>query len=125
VKGRQEQMKNQINMKTSNQVQMVGRLGADPLSKEFKTGKRLTRFSLAVPVKYVNKAGEKMNGLHWHRVSAWNGLSDIAWLLLRKGSQVKISGRIKESWFTNSEGKKCCAREITATDIYAISTARV
>ena len=43
-----------------NNVQLVGRLGANPEVKILNNGSKLARFSIAINNTYTNKQGEKV-----------------------------------------------------------------
>jgi single-strand DNA-binding protein len=106
-----------IKMKISNQVQLVGRLGAHPQVKTLENGIKMARFPLAVSETYTNKAGEKVTDVQWHSICAWNGLADIAERILHKGIMVTVSGRLQKRNYTGSEGEKRSNTEVIANEL--------
>lgn len=69
-----------------NKAILIGRLTRDPDSRTLDSGKRCTKFSLA-----VNRIGE---GVDFLNIVAWDKLADTCLKYLKKGSQVAITGHI-------------------------------
>ncbi len=89
-----------------NRVQLIGRLGADPESKQVNGSRTLTKFSLATNESYRNSAGEKVEETQWHNVVAWGKIAEIAEKYLKKGSEVAIEGKlIHRSYESNGDTK--------------------
>ena len=77
-----------------NKVQIIGRLGRDPESRDLRGGGQVVNFSVATDRKWT-KDGERQTETEWHRVTAFGKLADICSDYLKKGSLVYIDGRIK------------------------------
>lgn len=89
-----------------NRVQLIGRLGSDPESKQVNGDRMLTKFSLATNESYRNSAGEKVEETQWHNVIAWGKIAEIAGKYLKKGSEVAIEGKlIHRSYEVNGDKK--------------------
>ena len=89
-----------------NRVQLIGRLGADPETKQVNGDRTLTKFSIATNETFRNAAGEKMEETQWHHVVAWGKIGEIAGKYLKKGSEVAIEGKlIHRVYETNGEKK--------------------
>lgn len=69
---------------------LVGRAGRDPESKTTETGKRLSKFSLAVEVGYDSETKENLT--RWYDVTAWEEMAPVISANVRKGSRVWVSG---------------------------------
>jgi single-strand DNA-binding protein len=100
-----------------NQVQLIGRLGANPEIKNLINGKKLARFSIAVSDAYTNKEGERITTVQWHNVVAWGPLASIVETTLVKGTQVTIDGRLSRRHYINAAGQKIDATEILLTEL--------
>ena len=87
-----------------NSVMLIGHLGGDPEVRETKTGKVISRASLATNSTYKNKSGEKTTDTQWHRLVAWEGAAEYMNKYLRKGSHVAVLGRIEYVSFEASDG---------------------
>ncbi len=98
----------------SNQVQIIGRLGAEPEVKTLENGGKLARFNVAVSEQYTKRNGEKVKDVHWHSVVAWGNLAGIAERILHKGSRVNIDGKLLNRVYVNKEGKRQMSSEIVA-----------
>lgn len=108
-------------MNIKNHVQLIGRLGANPEVKVLESGKKLTRFQLAVNESYTKASGEKINKVQWHSIIAWGHLAGIAERLLQKGTQVTIDGKLVNREFTNKDGAKRQATEIVASELFVVT----
>jgi single-strand DNA-binding protein len=81
-------------MPTLNRVQLIGRLGKDPESRQTSSGKQVTNFSLAVS-QYWKSQGEARESTEWVNVEAWGRLGEVCQEYLKKGSLVYLEGRLK------------------------------
>ena len=86
-----------------NQVQLIGRLGADPEVNEFSTGKK-AHMRIATSETYKNKSGEKVTETQWHNVVAWNGNANYAKAYLTKGTEIMIQGKLVSRSYEDKNG---------------------
>lgn len=100
-----------------NQVQLIGRLGANPEVKVLDNGNKLARFSLAVSETYTTKAGDKVTDVQWYPVVAWGNLATIAEKILQKGTPVTVDGKLFNRSYTTKEGVKRSITEIIANEL--------
>ncbi|MBT8220848.1 MAG: single-stranded DNA-binding protein [Bacteroidia bacterium] len=87
-----------------NKVNLIGNLGRDVEIKETKNGKKLVRFSLATNDSYKDKEGNKIVDTQWHNAIAWGKTAEMMALLLKKGNEVAIEGRLTYGSFQNKDG---------------------
>lgn len=87
-----------------NQVQLIGRLGANPEMKELSTGSQVARMNLATSETYTNKSGEKVTDTQWHNLVAWNGNAKYASSYLTKGSEVMVQGKLVNRSYEDKNG---------------------
>lgn len=73
-----------------NQVQLIGRLGMDPNSKQVNQSVKTT-FTLATNTVYRDSEG---NMTDWHNIIAWGNLAQTMVQYLKKGDKVGVSGRL-------------------------------
>ena len=104
--------------KIKNQVQIIGRLGANPEVKILDNGSKLARFNIAVTETYTSKNGEKVNNVQWHSIVAWGSLANIAERILQKGVQVTIDGKLFNRNYINKSGLKQNSTEIIANELF-------
>ena len=73
-----------------NSVRLIGHLGANPETKEFESGKKVARFTLATNEEYKNAKGEKVKDTVWHNLVMWGKTATIAEKYLEKGAEIAI-----------------------------------
>ena len=91
-------------MPALNRVQLIGNLGKDPESRFTPTGKKVTRFSLAVNHRWKSVEGTK-EATEWFNVEAWEKLGEICQQYLHKGSLVFIEGHLKTDKYEDKGGE--------------------
>lgn len=77
-----------------NQVQLIGQLGDDPVTKQLDGGKQVTNMRLATNHSFTNAQGEKVDHTDWHNIVLWNKTAEVAAKFLKRGSEVAIQGRL-------------------------------
>lgn len=99
-----------------NKVIIVGRLGADPETRQVGNGGTVARLSVATSENWVDKEGQKQERTEWHRIVVWGKLAEICGRHLAKGRQVYIEGRLQtRSW--EDQGVKKYSTEIVANTV--------
>jgi len=110
-------------MKNVNQVTLFGRLGADPVQRETKSGVRVAHFPVATSrrTKVNPEAGgegaEYNTETEWHRVVVWGKEAELCSRYLHKGQPVFIQGMIRSHKFEGKDGVERLAFEIHADDV--------
>jgi single-strand DNA-binding protein len=99
-----------------NSVRLIGNLGMNPEVKEFDSGKKMTRMTLATNESYTNQKGEKITDTCWHNLVLWGKPAEIAARYLEKGSEVAIEGKLTSRSYTSKEGEKKYISEIVVND---------
>ena len=89
-----------------NKVSLIGRLGKDPETITFESGKSLTRFSMATHQKFKQKNGDWNEDIQWHNVNAWGPVGERMNNILSKGKKVIIEGRLIHQTYENKEGER-------------------
>ena len=102
-----------------NNVQLMGRLTADP---EIFTGEGYTvcRFTLAVPRDYKNKGGEY--DTDFFHIVAWDKLGDFIGKHFQKGNLVTLDGKLRTRGYTDKNGNNRVATEVAVEHIYFTSS---
>jgi len=94
-------------MRTKNRFELRGFVGAAPEVKNLENGKKVASLSIVTNETYTSKkSGEKTKETDWHKVTLWNGLSEIAEKYVKKGALVYVEGRIKPRSYENKKGEK-------------------
>ena len=78
-----------------NQINILGRLGNDPTTRDTRTETTVTHFDVAVDESYKNKAGTKVEKATWFHCEAWNGRGKAIEKYLGKGNRILVNGRME------------------------------
>ena len=103
-----------------NKVIILGRLGADPETKNISSGSTVTSFSLATSESWKDKEGQKQERTEWHRVVVWGKLAEICGKYLAKGRQAFVEGRLQTRSWEDQQGNKRYTTEIVANNVQFI-----
>ena len=94
-----------------NTVSIIGNVSADAELAYTKSGKFVSKFTVAVADRF-NK-----ENTFWFDVVAWGKTAELCGEYLKKGNKVGITGRLTTRTYENKEGKKVKVTEIVAEDI--------
>ena len=103
-----------------NQCNFTGRLGQDPDVRSTPTGVMVANFDIAVGGR--KKQGDQwVETTEWVPVVVWGKVAEIVEKYIRKGSQVRISGRFQtRSW--EQDGQKRYKSEIVANEMQMLGS---
>ena len=101
----------------SNSVNLIGRLGMDPKSFEFDSGKMKTTFSLATSDYYKDQKGERVQETQWHNIVAWGKTAKVASDFLAKGKEIALEGKLTNRSYEDKDGNKKYITEVVANQI--------
>ena len=101
----------------SNSVNLIGRLGMDPKSFEFESGKMKTTFSLATSDYYKDQKGERVQETQWHNIVAWGKTAKVAADYLNKGKEIALEGKLTNRSYEDKDGNKKYITEVVANQI--------
>ena len=73
-------------MESKNHVQLIGRLGGEPVVRDTKNGK-FARFSIAIN-EQINENGQIKTSTQWHYVVAWRKLAEKVESMCHKGNEI-------------------------------------
>uniref|UniRef100_A0A1Y1L0X3 Single-stranded DNA-binding protein n=1 Tax=Photinus pyralis TaxID=7054 RepID=A0A1Y1L0X3_PHOPY len=103
--------------KTINNVQLLGRVGADPQRKG-SDDHPVVVFSLATHSNYRYETGEFLQRTEWHRVICFKpGLRETIMNFMKKGQRVHVSGKITYGEVKGDEGQTRTTTSIQAEDV--------
>ncbi len=103
-------------MNLKNQVQLIGNVGSEPLIKEFNSGRKMARFSVATDdVKKIK--GKFVKHTQWYNVTVWNKIADIVQTNINIGTEVVIQGRVVNNEFRDKQGNLRKISEIIAESL--------
>jgi len=83
-----------------NKVQLIGRLGQDPQSRN----NGVVTFTLATNEVWRDKNGDKQGRTEWHNIVAFGPVGDICAQYLKQGSLCYLEGKIQTTRWTPANG---------------------
>lgn len=93
-----------------NKVVLAGRLTADPELKQTTSGVSVCSFSLAVNRRYSKEGQQETDFIN---CQAWRQTAEFITRYFRKGSSLCITGSIQTRSWTDQNGQKRYATEVT------------
>ncbi|XP_072256302.1 single-stranded DNA-binding protein, mitochondrial [Pyxicephalus adspersus] len=115
-----------------NKVQILGRVGQDPVMRQADGKNPVTIFSVATnelwrtgESEVFNTTGDVNQKTTWHRISVFRpGLRDVAYQYIKKGARVFVEGKIDYGEYTDKNNVRRQATTIIADNIIFLSDAR-
>ena len=105
-----------------NRVELRGRVGHEP--KVFSVGEgQVARFSVATNEAFRGRNGELREETTWHNVTAWAGRNIMDFKDIHKGIFVTLTGRLRNTRFTGSDGNERSLVEVVAGKLEAYTPA--
>ena len=106
-----------------NKVNLIGRIGKTPEIQKVGTSKdyALTKFPLATNENYKDKNGQWHENTQWHNLIAWGKTAEHISLLISKGQEVMIEGRLVNKSY-EKDGEKRFSTDIEVTDFLLLSS---
>ena len=87
-----------------NQVNLIGRLTADPEIKHTQSGTAMVRFSIAVDRNYTKQGEEKQ--ADFINCVAWDKKAEFICKYFSKGQKIALTGSIRTGSYTDKDGNK-------------------
>ena len=106
-------------MEFKNHVQLVGRLGSDPIVRETKNGK-VARFSIATNEQY-SENGQVKNNTQWHNIVAWNRLAEKVERYFHKGDEILVEGKLTSHSYEDQNKIKRYVTEVVENEAYCLN----
>ena len=105
-----------------NQVQLIGRVGADAEIRSLGNGGKVANFSLATDESFRSKeTGEWVDRVEWHRCTTFQpGLVEVLAKHCRKGRPAFVQGKLQTRKWQDREG-----RDRTTTEVLLVPGGRV
>lgn len=104
-----------------NRVQLIGRLGIDPVVNSTKNGTMVARFSLATSDNYRDSGGKLIENTHWHKIVAWGRLAELSKKYLSKGKEIAIEGKLTYRSYEDKEGNVKFITEVVVKELLMLS----
>lgn len=107
-----------------NQVQLVGRLGADAEVKTTSQGARVSNFRLATNERIKQHDGQWREATQWHSCVVWGKLTKIVERFGHKGNLVMLSGTLQYHEYTDIHGIKRNVAEIKVNQLLVLDRSK-
>ncbi len=104
-----------------NHVQLIGNLGKEIEFKQLGEGKSIARATIATREVFKNKNGEKVVDVQWHNLVGWDSIAEIMQVLLKKGKQVAVQGKLAHRTFEGKDGRKRYVSEVIVSEFMPIN----
>ena len=101
-----------------NKVYLIGRLAADPETRNTPSGQVVTTLRLATNRVWNNRAtGEKQEQVEFHTIVIWGNMAETASKYLRKGQMAMFEGRLQTRSWQGQDGVKRYRTEVVAENM--------
>lgn len=107
-----------------NQVQLIGRLGADAEIKTTSQGSRVSNFRIATNERIKMNNGQWREITQWHSCVVWGELNKVVERFGHKGNQLMVSGSLQYNEYVDGSGVKRNVAEIKVNNILVLDHSR-
>ncbi|XP_077399631.1 single-stranded DNA-binding protein, mitochondrial [Vanacampus margaritifer] len=111
-----------------NRVQLLGRVGQDPVMRQVDGRNPVTIFSLATNEMWrsgeseTSPSSDISQKTSWHRVSVFKpGLRDVAYQYIKKGARIMVEGKLDYGEYVDKNQVRRQATTIIADNIIFLS----
>lgn len=96
-----------------NRCEFIGNLGADPETRTFQNGDKVTNLRLACSEKWKDRnTGERKERTEWVSIAIFGPLADVASQYLNKGSKVYVAGKFTTRKWQDQSGQDRYSTEV-------------
>ena len=99
--------------RTSNKVEILGRVGADPEMKYTQSGTAVTKLRVATDRPRQNGDVET----DWHTVVCWGKLAEAVNEYVGKGQRLYVAGRLVQNSWESEDGQRRHRTEVHAAEV--------
>ncbi len=104
-----------------NTVQLIGNLGNDPQLRKSTTGNNVISFTLATHEVRKKENGEKSVTTEWHNCVAFGKTAETMEVLLKKGKEVAVQGKLTHRSYEDKSGQKRYFTEVVVRDFMLVN----
>ena len=99
------------------EMQLIGRLAADPEARYTPEGRLVANFRVAVNRRWKDAQGEQQEATEWVDVAAWGKLGELCDQYLKKGRRVWVRGRPHARAWIGKDGEAHAGLQVTVREI--------
>lgn len=100
-----------------NQVNLIGRLGKDPIIRTLPDGGAVANMSLAINKSFKTTTGATVEKVEWVNIVTFGKLAEVCGDHLKKGRLVFGSGELRTRDWTDKDGIKRYSTEVVCNTI--------
>ena len=100
---------------TTNQVTLIGHLGADPVSRTTAAGQTYVTARIAYSNRYTDRSGQVVDDVQWFDLVSWGQVATRFAAELRRGARLSVEGRLTSRSYEDKEGKRRESVQVTVT----------
>lgn len=104
-----------------NRVQLIGSLGKEVEFKQLENGNAIARVSLATKEVFKNNQGERIVDLQWHHLVGWGKIAEIMNVLMKKGKEVAIQGKLTHRSIDDADGNTRYLSEVVVNEFMVLN----
>lgn len=104
-----------------NRVFLIGRLGGDPELREFESGVKRARVTLATNENYRNSIGEWIERTTWHRLVFWDWQAERIKSTAGKGYLIFVEGRLENRSYQDEQNQTRYTNEVVVRSFQVLS----
>jgi single-strand DNA-binding protein len=105
-----------------NQVNLIGRLGKDPIIRTLPDGGAVANMSLAINKTFKTADGATVEKVEWVNIVTFGKLAEVCGDHLKKGRLVFGSGELRTRDWTDKDGIKRYSTEVVCNTIRFLDT---
>jgi single-strand DNA-binding protein len=105
-----------------NQVNLIGRLGKDPIIRTLPDGGAVANMSLAINKSFKTADGTTVEKVEWVNIVTFGKLAEVCGDHLKKGRLVFGSGELRTRDWTDKDGIKRYSTEVVCNTIRFLDT---
>ncbi len=106
--------------KLQNAVNLIGRIGINPVVRTFENGMKLIKFPLATNETIMEVNGKK-ELTQWHQIIAWGKKAELIEKFVKKGQLLAVDGKLVNRIYRDNAGSSRKVTEIQVNEILLIN----
>ena len=104
----------------NNSVNIIGRIGINPVIRTFTNGVKLAKFSIATNETIYDPNGKTIK-TQWHNIVAWGKKAELIEKYVKKGQLLAVEGKLINKVLTDLNGKKSKLTQIQVDEVLLIN----
>lgn len=107
-------------MKNINRVTLMGHIVADPEEKKTLSGKSISTFAIATNNEWLDEQGVLQKSVDFHRLVAWESMSNLVSQYIKKGTPVFLEGRLTNRAYESADKVRRFVTEVVVQSLHIL-----